>query len=400
MRIFFIHLSVILQALSSHKMIYMKEKYSGKDVIRAGEVLLNGYEESGAVKFYEAMDILSYWRFRHEAPLEAGLSLLKSEAIKIDRSVIFAKRLKRYPSILSKLERFPKMKLKNMQDIGGCRGIVSNQKKLDQIVRELRNKTEFKNSNGDFRFKDYIKKPKDDGYRGYHLIGSFKDQFGKNKLIELQLRTRIQHDWATALEIVDLFTGQALKSNRGEEGWADFFSLVGRHFSVMEEIHLFNRKTPEEQLSQYQKKVSMDPLLSQSGEKISSYESSLKVVKKLEAFSHTLRIADKHISEKKASGYVLLKIDMKNSNLQTVTFNENENSDAEEQYLQSEKKASGNDDIVIALVSTTAVGGIKEAYPNYFADSSEFLKYLIHILNVHNVKKPNFLERALSKSGL
>ena len=31
---------------------------------------------------------------------------------------------------------------------------------------------------------------------------------------------------------------------------------------------------------------------------------------------------------------------------------------------------------MIALVATNAIGGVKEAYPNYFADSQLFLQYL------------------------
>ena len=210
----------------------MKERYSGKEVIKAGESFLSDDVFADEEKFNNSMDILSYWRFQHEFPLEAALDILKTEAGARDKSAIFAKRLKRYPSIVAKLRRFPKMKLKNMQDIGGCRAIVATPKKVYQIARELRKRPEFKNSAGRIRFKDYIKKPKDDGYRGYHLIGSFNDQRGDRKLIELQLRSTIQHDWATALEIVDLFTGQALKSNQGEENWKSFFFLVSQHFAL------------------------------------------------------------------------------------------------------------------------------------------------------------------------
>jgi ppGpp synthetase/RelA/SpoT-type nucleotidyltranferase len=77
------------------------------------------------------------------------------------------------------------MKLKNIQDIGGCRAIISNKKKLNQIVRELKKNPIFKDNKGEIRFKNYITPPKEDGYRGYHLMGSFKDQHNKFKTIEL-----------------------------------------------------------------------------------------------------------------------------------------------------------------------------------------------------------------------
>lgn len=287
-----------------------------------------------------------------------------------------------------------------MQDIGGCRTIVSSPKKLYKIVRKLKKRPEFKNKLGKVRFKDYIKKPKEDGYRGYHLIGLFKDQMSEKKLIELQIRTTIQHDWATALEIVDLFTGQALKSNHGEADWKAFFSLVSQHFALMEEVHFFSSKSGREQLKSYSEKVSKNPNYSKTGLKIQSYEASLKVVKKLKAFAHSLKTADEHISMRQVSGYVLLKIDTLNANVTSTLFDRSQNDSAEKEYLNYEKEAAGNKEIVIALVSTTAVGGIKEAYPNYFADSTEFLKYLMHIIETNIPKKRHIFSRMLDKSGL
>lgn len=378
----------------------MKEKYSGKRVNKAGEKFLTNAIFDEPDDFNSAMDILSYWRFQHETPLETAISLLEEESKKHDKAAIFAKRLKRYPSIVVKLRRFPKMKLKNMQDIGGCRAIVSSKKKLYQIIRELRKRDEFRNNENALRFKDYIKSPKVDGYRGYHLVGTFKDQNRNNKLIELQLRTTIQHDWATALEIVDLFTGQALKSNKGEENWREFFRLVSQHFSLMEEIHLFAQKSQDEQFIQYQKKLISNNKYFHTGAKIFSYEANLKVMKNLEAFAHSLMVADEHVSEQQVSGYVLLKVDTQNTNVSSTIFSDSQNDEAEKMYLEFEKEASGASDIVVALVSTTALGGIKEAYPNYFADSTEFIKYLTYILMAQKYRKPSFMQRILRNSGL
>lgn len=368
----------------------MPKNFTGKQIIKAGEDLINPDFSEGHEKFLFAMDVLSFWRFSHEIPLEVALSILQKATLEQDKNAIFAKRLKRYVSIVFKLKRFPKMKLKNMQDIGGCRGIVKDQKKLIKIVRVLRKMPEFKNSQGKIRYKNYIETPKEDGYRGYHLIGSFPDAYGNKKNIEIQLRTTLQHYWATALEIVDLFTGQALKSNQGDENWKRFFFSVGEQFSIMENIHLFNALEPEEQFRSYV------AALNASSENISSCESAqqcchkLDVITKLDAFAASLKIIGDKIIDNPDSGYVLLKINIETHTLSSALFDKEENKLAEAQYIEAEKESAEKNGTVVALVSTTAVGGIKEAYPNYFADSTEFLKRLFYINEATTTRKKGF----------
>lgn len=48
---------------------------------------------------------------------------------------------------------------------------------------------------------------------------------------------------------------------------------------------------------------------------------------------------------------------------------------------------------VIALVSSAAVGGIREAYPNYFADSTEFPELLNIIENVKDPRRKSLFGR-------
>ena len=361
----------------------MNEQYSGKQVIKAGEQLLrlDILEDENAVN--AALDVVSYWRFSHETALENALNLLKDTTLQIDKKAIFAKRLKRFISIFRKLHRFPEMKLKNMQDIGGCRAIVANPKKLLKIVRKLRQRSEFRNGNGVVRYKDYISSPKEDGYRGYHLVGQFNNGSEANRNIEIQIRTRLQHDWATTLEIVDLFTGQALKSNQGEQNWKEFFSNVSRQFALMEEIHLFDTLSSDEKFRKYNDLVlRSDFEIKSSCDKVQKVERILNVATHLEAYSNTLKIVDGRISENAIDGYALIVVDVESATVTTSLFNKNENEEAEKRYALEEKQATGNRNLVVALVSTTAVGGIKEAYPNYFADSKDFVEHLFLITDV------------------
>lgn len=372
----------------------MKEAYSGKQVIRAGEKFLTDEIFDDEQSLNEAFDTLSYWRFSHEVALENALSLLQEQSLKKDKNAIFAKRLKRFVSIVKKLRRFPEMKLKNMQDIGGCRAIVSNPKKIVQIVRELRKRPEFKNGSGRIRSKDYIENPKDDGYRGYHLIGQFDNGLGGKRSIELQIRTRLQHDWATTLEIVDLFTGQALKSNQGECDWHEFFASVSQQFAIMESIHLFDTFTLMQKLSAYKECIfALDEEAKKSCITAQHAAKKLNVIKRLEAYSNSLKIIDGRISENAFDGYALILVDTKKATVTTSLFEKSQNEAAEKEYVDAEKLAASDKDLVVALVSTTAVGGIKEAYPNYFADSTDFILHLACIVKVEIEPKRSFLSR-------
>ena len=373
----------------------MNKKYSGKRIEKAGTILagdtaLEEAERSGQ------MDVLSYWRYCHERPLNEAFSVIQSVVVEFDREAIFARRLKRYNSIISKLQRFEKMSLKNMQDIGGCRAIVTNEKKLQQVVRRLRKMGEFRNANGKFRSKNYLKNPKEDGYRSYHIVGRFEDELGETKSIEVQIRTLIQHYWATALEIVDIFTGQALKSNQGEEQWRIFFREVSEQFAVMDKIHLFNALSDQEQYLEYSKGVRKSEDLMLSCSEIQKISKNLDVKTKLQAYAGSLQVINTKITIGEEVGFVLLHMDINKSTVTVTSFEENKASEAEEKYIAAEKQYAGSQNDVIALVSTTNIGDIKEAYPNFFADSSLFAKHLGYIENIQIQK--GFFEKLIEST--
>lgn len=363
--------------------------YSGKQVIRAGETLLvTNIEKDNPELFSQSMDVLSYWRFTFENSLGVAFSLLVKTTVPHDKEAIFAKRLKRYPSIVSKLRRFGKMKLKNMQDIGGCRAIVRDEKKLRKVVKDLKRLPQFKSGYGVYKYKDYIKTPKQDGYRGYHLIGKFKDHNGESKSIEIQVRTRIQHFWATALEIADLFTGQALKSNIGSTEWKDFFSSASEQFALIESISSYSSLDSVELLSQYKAKLgksNMDVIY--SNKLCQHYIATLSIFVRFQVFTNSLKVIDNQLQQIDGdAGYVLISIDIRENTLFTTMFPDDAEGrkDAERDYIEAEKEAARLNGRIVALVSSSHVESIKDAYPNYFADSSNFLKYLEFIQKVNN----------------
>jgi hypothetical protein len=179
---------------------------------------------------------------------------LLNRARQVDEKALVAQRLKRFPSIYKKLGDNPNMKLSQMQDIGGCRAILASVEHVDKVVSGYMD-AEAKNPEGRpvlDDFDDYITHPKPDGYRSIHLIYKYRSKSASKVLfngqrIEVQIRSRLQHAWATAVEVAQTFTGQALKSKvkDGKETWLRFFALMGTAIANRENRPIVP-STPEE----------------------------------------------------------------------------------------------------------------------------------------------------------
>lgn len=365
--------------------------YSGKKIIKAGEILVK--EEFFTDEYRSALDVLSYWRLSHEEALSKALSKIEPIAKKRDPHIYTAKRLKRSESIRAKLKRFSGMKLKNMQDIGGCRIVVSNEKKLRQIVRDLGKLKEFKSkSNRKLRRDDYIKRPQSDGYRSYHMVGLFKNEKEEDRRIEVQIRTRIQHYWATALEIVDLFTGQELKIGSGRKDWKAFFINVSKQFSLMENIFQFEEKSYSDKHHAYTQQLNQSRSDFDSFEKTKQLARKLNALDKFGAFASSIKVFDE-LDLATDKDYVLIRIDTKKRYIEPKFFDLDSADLAEAEYIKTEKESAGKSHIFVALVSTNAIGGVKTAYPNFFADSTKFVEYLTLVTETALIDKDNFWNR-------
>lgn len=359
-----------------------KQSYTKNQIKKAGTNLING------VDIDESMEALSYWRAKHQLPLERAFNTVGGYIKKVspsrqqEFSALVAKRLKRTESIVNKLKRFNDMQLSGMNDIGGCRVVLSSQKKAYKLTRALI-------KDGHFKLRrDYVESPKESGYRSIHLIGRFPDEDGALKPIELQIRTRIQHSWATALEIVDLYTRQSIKTNAGNQEWSDFFIHMSTIFSIFEDnpyVRSSNRLSVAREFARtfLTKK---DPAAEYSLFKVHYLSERLRIASIFDAFSSSVKVTSEHIREASIDGYVLIRIQRVANmfEIQSSIYRRLDFKKASEDYLELEKEAIGkNADLIVALVSTNALGGIQEAYPNYFADARTFLEFLLIASDVY-----------------
>lgn len=341
-------------------MEWAKPQYSHQEVNRAGKVIGNPFAAEDEID--RALAIVNNWRSSHAYPLTVFQTRLRVKVRGMHCESTIAQRIKRLPSIVRKLDLFPKMKLSQMQDIGGCRAVVSSCSR----VRHLANL--YRNSYIPHIFHeqyDYIKKPKASGYRGIHLVYRYcsATKAAYNNLrIELQFRSAKQHAWATAVEIVDHFTRQALKSSQGEEEWKRFFALMGSAIALREKCPTVP-DTPQ------------DP--HELKREIREYERKLRFIERLDTYTAVFN-PPPFIKAQKPQIF-LLYLDLEEQRIEADVYKDAQLEKAFEDYANAEKKYKGNRWDVV-LVSVKSLAALRRAYPNYFLDASLFIKEVKHAI--------------------
>ena len=336
-----------------------------------------------------AQDILSKWRALHIRPLNTFQTTLKRKLEGIGKKKIVVQRLKRSISIVRKLERFPKMNLSRMQDIGGLRVVVDSLEEVKSIVNSYE---ESRIKHKLFQKKDYIQKPKESGYSGIHLIYQYqgsKDKKYNDLFIELQIRTKMQHAWATAVETIGTYLGQPLKSSIGDKTWLEYLSLVGKAFYFYEP-YSFKKRVQDSINKEIQRRkkgaiekerIELSPEEKKIYSKVTKKTNTLEVFKTLRAF----RVVTNYIGDKKGrKNYLyLIFFDMAEKRVIITPFGNKEHVNAMKAYSDKEKMITPRDDASqIVLVRSESIRDLKTAYPNYFLNTEEFLQYLDEILRL------------------
>lgn len=109
-------------------------------------------------------------------------------------------------SVIDKLMR-ESIRLSQIQDIAGCRVVISNLLEQKPVVQSL------KKIYSEARYVDRLKDPKY-GYRAIHII-----PIVDRKPIEIQVRSLLQHLWAELSEKISDKFGKDLKYGGGNKEW-------------------------------------------------------------------------------------------------------------------------------------------------------------------------------------
>ena len=343
-------------------MRFSHPKFTREEVDAAGEQLIAPAENFSFDEWEKIYAIINNWRSSHVFPLRTIRYGIYHKAKAVDPKSIVVQRLKRLFSIDLKLRRFHNLKLSEMQDIGGCRAVVNTVAEVKKLVEAYKN-SEIRHEIDDE--DDYITEPKKSGYRSHHLIYRYQSDRNtnyNNLKIEIQIRTKPQHAWATAVETVGRFIGQALKSSQADaegQDWLRFFTLMGTAIALRENCPPCP-KTPT--------------TAAELKRELQDFAKKLDVESRLNAYSAT--ITTTKTARAKNARYFLLILDTNTKQIEIKGYRQNELKTASEEYAKIETghpQKSGKD---VVLVSGDSLKEIEQAYPNYYLDTALFLHSL------------------------
>jgi hypothetical protein len=325
--------------------------------------------EAGVDEKARALSLAEQWRACHAYPINTFQSTLRDKLNSFSDDYLVAQRLKRMPTIIDKLTREHSMQLSSMQDIGGVRAVLGDVEDVYKLADLYKNKSRFDHKL--INEKDYIMNPRnEDGYRSLHLIYEYQNRKFPNYdglKLELQIRTKLQHTWATAVETMDTFLGERLKYRKGDPKWQEFFTLISSAFAYQENkppIPRFNHMSVEETYKE-----------------ISAFETSLGALDKMAGLS----FAADHIVKTKGSSksyyyhIIILNLDTKRISYQSYDRDSSEIALADLSKFEKEEVDGKNTETV--LVSAGPLESLRRAYPNFFLDITEFVKIIQGIVS-------------------
>ena len=331
---------------------------SPSKINRAGQILRN--EASSSDLREAAIDLLYKLRCAHSYILSAIYKKLEEQCSRLKFSnVIIAQRIKCLKSIESKLRRYS-IRLSKMQDLAGLRVILPSTNEIRKLHERMQQTLPHSKST------DYIASPKSDGYRGIHMILEFQNenQPELNGLkAEIQLRTRLQHAFATTVETLGVIEHQDFKSGLGDENYKRFFMLASALIAIAEKTAI------------------ADDLKGYSALKLAvefeRLERHLDIFNRLRQAS--IEDSKDDTTETIRAPYHLLNLNATDKVITRASYTESKILDAIDIFSHQEKQQRSSQ--LLTLVSVRGNGSLHETYPNYFLDASIFINELQQICN-------------------
>lgn len=341
-------------------------EFSNREVMRAGEAIAGDltWTDESAPEIKRAFQVANNWRDAHAYPMRS----VRYQMIWFIRDVglggITVARLKRMQAIRKKLRRVG-LNLNQIQDLGGCRAILDSMAEVRALVQTVRDR-----SRHDKRpEKDYIGEPKPDGYRSHHLILSYRGmgpaKVHDGRRIEVQVRTRLQHSWATAVEAVGLFRGEYLKGSQGDQGWLRLFLLMSAEFAVAEGCP----EPPDV------------PERNQRIAEIRELDKRLEASAVLDKLSYAVHFTEEAVTIPNSKPtYYLIRFDNQKKEVLVEPLFQPKSAVLRYDNAEAVDNKTGEDSENVVLVEADKIENLKVAYPNYFGDVQLFKTQLQRIV--------------------
>lgn len=340
--------------------------YSKSKIDKAGVVLARDNFEQD--QYGECEKIVEWWRESHLKPLtEVTLKLIEWFHV-FEAVVSVNQRLKRKPQIIKKIRRKPNMRLSQMRDIGGCRAIFDTNEQLEEAAELIRTKSK--------RYKyfliideaDYrVHGRQESGYRALHIT---VERNGYR--IEIQLRSKLQHAWAEAIERTSVLCEKSLKEGEGPQDIIDFFKVTSDAFCEVD----------------WKRKIS-DELIKKVFEKEECLRESAFVTPKMiaggtkmnEAFMKAM-VARERKRKGKIKNWVLI-FDWKQGVFTHWMETDQDPEIASKIYSYQEQSFKYDEGYEVVLIGSTFVKSIKETHSHYFGVESyqEILQFIHQLID-------------------
>ena len=220
---------------------------------------------------------------------------------------------------------------------------------------------------------NYIKNPKSDGYRSIHKVFYYSSNIPystlneksfnlENKKIELQLRTRLQHIWATTVEIYDIINKSNIKTgthNKLETKEGLFFKKCSLVFEGIESNDV-------EKIKININEIFRDKDLVEIYNRLKGIKNikNIQLPKTLGSDEVFILITD--LNKGKTTFFTTAQIE-KNDKQDTFLINAS--------YRRLEEKNTKGEYILL-LLTLGDIKKLKNVYPNYFLNTNKFISIL------------------------
>ena len=209
---------------------------------------------------------------------------------------------------------------------------------------------------------DYIARPKRDGYRSLHQVFRYvsdKHPEANGLRIELQIRTRLQHAWATAVETLGAIEKASFKTGEGNDAVKRYFQLASALFSLDE-----GQPVTEPCKGMCHKELVRE---------FEALDKRLEATAKLRTLA--VRQLPKITGRDRKNGLLLLVLKVSPNGDSQLDVQRYDNvSVAEMAYSGIELLNKDNPAVYVLLMNTNNVSKLQQAYPNYYLDASLYLE--------------------------